>query len=311
MFAMAPMHRTNLDGMDLNLLRVLDALLMERHLTRAAQRVGLSQPATSHALARLRKHLGDPLFVRTPKGLEPTARCATLATPLREALELLTKSLMGSVPFEPATARRTFTIASADYGAFVLSPPLLETFSREAPGVDLWVRTFAGDPFEALALGDVDVAIGPMATMRPLVSLHAKMLYLERFVCLVRKDHPRVGDTLDLDTWVSLPHAFIAPRGTPGGIVDEVLASHGRARRVAFATPHFMVAPHVVASSDLVLTVAERVARAYAEVLPLRVLETPVPIPGFTMQLVWHERQHHDPAHQWFRKKVTEAATRR
>ena len=290
MFVMSNMHAMNLDAMDLNLLRVLDALLSERQLTRAARRVGLSQPAMSHALARLREHLGDPLFVRTPRGLVPTARAAQLAAPLRTALTALEQAFAGAAAFDPTTARRTFTIATADYGSFVIIPRLVERLAREAPGVDLWVHNVASDPVEQLSLGDVDLVIGPRFGWRELSSIHTRQLYHERFVCLVRRDHPRVKRRLDLETWVSLPHMFIAPRGRPGGVVDEVLARAGRSRRVALAVPHFLVAPHVVATSDMVVTLGALMAEPFTRLLPLKLVEPPVTLPGFDVQLCWHER---------------------
>jgi DNA-binding transcriptional LysR family regulator len=295
------MHAMNLDAMDLNLLRVLDALLTERHVTRASKRLGLSQPATSHALARLRECLGDPLFVRTPRGLAPTARASELAGPLRAALSTLQHVVAGGAGFDPATAKRTFHIATIDYGSFVVVPALLERVQREAPGIDLWVRAVREDPFEQLASGEADVALGPAPMLPARASFHTRKLYEERFVCMARKGHPRVRKGLDLATWASLSHILVAPRGNPGGVVDEVLAKHGMARRVALAVPHFLVAPHVVASSDLVLTIGARVAAAFAEMLPVKIFEPPVPIPGFEVHLTWHARNHHDPAQQWLR----------
>ncbi|MFO0603579.1 MAG: LysR family transcriptional regulator [Polyangiales bacterium] len=301
------MHGVNLQGLDLNLLRLLDALLAERHLTRAAKRVGLSQPAMSHGLARLRKHLGDPLFVRTRQGLEPTDRAARLGPPLRDALASIERALAGDT-FDPATARRTFSLATADYGAFVLLPRLLERLGRLAPGVDLWTRTIADDAVAQLAAGEADATLAVPTLRGGGTVIHSRVLYEERFVCVVREGHPKVKKRLDLDTWASLPHAFVAPGGKPGGVVDDVLAQHGKQRRVACAVPHFLLAPHVVASSDLVLTVGARVAEAFAKVLPLRVVEAPVALPGFRMSLAWHERQHRDPAQRWFRAQVAEAA---
>lgn len=301
------MRDVNLHGLDLNLLRLLDALLTERHLTRAAKRVGLSQPAMSHGLARLRKHLGDPLFVRARQGLEPTVRATRIAGPLREALASIERCLADDT-FDPATARRSFSLATADYGAFILLPPLLARVTPIAPGVDLWARTIADDWMAQLAQGDVDATLTVLDPKTVGASIHTRLLYEERFVCVVRQGHPRVKKRLDLDTWASLPHAFVSLRGTPGGVVDDVLAKHGKTRRVACAVPHFLVAPHVVAGSDMVLTVGSRVAEGFAKMLPLRVVEAPVELPGFRLRLAWHERHHHDPAQRWFRAQLVETA---
>lgn len=301
MFDMTSMHSVHLDGLDLNLLRVLDAILVERHLTRAARRIGLSQSATSHSLARLRERLGDPLVVRTPGGLVPTARGAQLAEPLRHALATLERAWAGEPRFDPATAQRSFSIATADYGSFVLIPRLLERVAVEAPGVNLWVRTVAEDPWSQLATGQADLLCGPLPDGPVPEAVHARLLYEERFVVVLRKGHPRVRKRLDLDTWASLTHVFVAPRGTPGGVVDTVLASHHRARRVGLAVPHFLVAPHVVAGSDMVATLGARVAAAFTKLLPLKVFEPPVPVPGFKVYLAWHARTHDDPAMKWLR----------
>ncbi len=295
----------NLESIDLNLLRVLDALLAERHVTRAAKRVGLSQPAASHALSRLRDALGDQLLVRTPKGLALTPRATEIATPLRAALASLEQAVAGA-GFDPATAKRTFQIATIDYGSFVLVPGLLERVQREAPGVDLWVRAVREDPCEQLASGEADLVVGPLPMIPARASIHARKLYEERFVCMARKGHPRVRKGLDVATWASLPHILVAPRGAPGGVVDEVLAKHGLARRVALAVPHFLVAPHVVAGSDLVLTIGSRVAAAFVEMLPVKIFDPPVPIPGFEVKLAWHERTHNDPGQRWLRALIVD-----
>ena len=298
----------DLPAIDLNLVRVLDALLEEQHLTRAGRRLGLTQSATSHALRRLRHLFGDPLFVRTSRGLAPTARASELADPVREAMRALNRCFRAQQAFVPATAVRRFSIATADYGSFVLTPKLLERLEREAPGTDLWVRTIDTSFEEQLARGDVDVVVNPTRRDELPVGIRSRPLFRERFVCLVRKGHPLVKKGIDLATWTSMRHVFIAPRGTPGGIVDETLAQLGKRRRVAVAVPHFLLAPHVVAGSDLVATVGSRVAAAFAGILPLRVVDPPVKLPSFEVRMYWHERHHRDPAQQWFRAMVRGAA---
>jgi DNA-binding transcriptional LysR family regulator len=295
-------------SVDLNLVRVLDVLLDERHLTRAGKRLGLTQSATSHALGRLRRVFGDPLFVRTSRGLAPTARAQELAEPVRDTMRALERCFRAEETFVAASALRSFSIASSDYGSFVLAPKLLERLGREAPNVDLWLRAADTAFEEQLARGDVDLVVSPARRGELPVGIRSRQLYRERFVCLVRKRHPRVKKSIDLATWTSLRHVFIAPRGTPGGVVDETLAQLGKRRRVAMAVPHFLLAPHVVAGSDLVLTVGARVAEAFAKILPLRVLEPPVKLPGFEVRMYWHERHHRDPAQQWFRELVRAVA---
>lgn len=219
-------------------------------------------------------------------------------------MEALSECVTGVPAFEPRTARTSFTLSTADYGSFVLVPPLLEQLSVKAPGVDVWVRSVREETFAELARGDADVHVGPVPRGATAPGIHMTPLFEEEFVCVVRADHPRVGASLDLDTYVDLPHVFVAPRGTPGGIVDEVLAKHGRTRRVAIAVPQFLLAPFLVSKSDMVVTIGRRVAEDFARLLPLRVLEPPVRIPPFTTQLVWHERTQGDAAHGWFRDQI-------
>lgn len=308
--------RSPLAGLDLNLLLVLDALLTERHVTRAGRRVGLTQPATSRALARLREHFKDPLLIRDGNALLPTTRAEQLADQLALALAGLAEALSDPTPFDPKTARLTLSIAAADYAQFVALPPLIAHLQQVAPGVDLVVKDLGATPVaEALAEGRIDLALAPRPGSARLprrgaevfdegAHLFRRHLFDERFVCLVRRDHPRVKKRLTLETFVALPHAFIAPRGTPGGIVDDALAALGRERRVAVMLQSFLVAPWLIAQSDLVITLAERLAKALSTTLPLQVYPPPLPLPPFAIEVIWHERRHRDPAHRWLRGEL-------
>lgn len=298
----------DLGTVDLNLVRVLGALLDERHLTRAGKRLGLTQSATSHALGRLRRLFDDPLFVRTARGLEPTARAHALSEPVHASLDALQRCFTADAAFDPATSTKSFSVASSDYGSFVLTPKLFAALGREAPNVDLWVRAVEPALDEQLARGDVDAVVMPRQRAELPAAIHARTLYRERFVCLLRKDHPRTK--LDLATWTSTPHVFIAPRGRPGGAVDDALAELGKRRRVAVAVPHFLLAPHLVATSNMILTINERVARAFTNILPVRIVEPPMKLPTFDVRMYWHERTHRDPAQRWFRDQIRAATER-
>jgi DNA-binding transcriptional LysR family regulator len=305
------MQRVHVRDLDLNLLPVLDALLTERHLTRASRRLGLSQSATSHALGRLREALGDPLFVRATSGLIPTERALALEAPLRDALAAIARTVSPPAAFDPATARRGFSFATADYGAYALLPTLMERVAREAPGVDIWVRPVADNAAEQLARGDVDALVMPMFGDIP-AALHVRKLFDERFVGIARRGHPLLRDgAMSLEDWVSVGHIFIAPRGRPGGVVDTALAQQGLKRRVSLAVPQFLVAPHVVTRTDLVGVLGARLAESLAETLPLALFEPPIPLPGFPTHLVWHARLHDDPAQKWFRRCVRESVQAR
>jgi len=293
-----------LSATDLNLLVAFDALVAEGSVTRAAARVGLTQPAMSHALGRLRKLFGDPLLVRTPQGMLPTPRAQELIVPIRHALGEIDRALTQQPAFDPKSARRPFSLACVDFGTLVVVPPVLARLRVEAPGADLLVRPLRSDHIERqLAEGEVDIGIGVLADFESKAVLRRK-LFEERFACVVRAGHPAVGASLTLAEFVSLDHALIAPRGALGGHVDRALARHGLRRRVALAIPHFLAAPIVVSRTDLILTLPERVARTMAAMLPLRIVEPPLEVDGFTVSQYWHERQSRDPAHTWFRALV-------
>ncbi|MCB9739531.1 MAG: LysR family transcriptional regulator [Deltaproteobacteria bacterium] len=298
-----------LESLNWNQLRVLDALLQTRSPTRAAERLGLTQSAVSHALAKLRTLFADPLLVRRGAEMVPTARADAMAGPLRDAL-LQLESALQPLDFDPRSARRTFRISAADYGQFVLLPRLTAVLQEQAPGIDLWLPpTGAEDEDAALADGGCDLVIGvPRRDGAGSTALHQRVLFEERFVCALRRDHPQVRGTLTLEDFCALPHAFVAPRGTPGGVVDQALAARGRQRRVAMMLPSFLVVPHVVAASDLVVTLAARLADAFAHALPLQIVEPPVPLPGFRIVMRWHERHHRDPGHAWLRQQISAVA---
>jgi DNA-binding transcriptional LysR family regulator len=295
----------HLRDVDLNLLVAFDALLLERNVTEAAERIGLSQPAMSHALGRLRKLLGDPLLVRTPQGMAPTPRAQALAGPIRQILTQVRQTLKELPAFDPASARQTFTLAATDYAELLLLPRLMERLAIMAPGISLNVLPLGeGMPKVELESGRLDLALGPFR--ETLSELHHQTLFHERFVCVVRADHPSVGKQLSLKKFLALSHVLISHRGTVAGVVDLALAAQGLQRHVALATPHFLIAPLVVAQTNLILTLAERVARFFAAHLPLRLLEPPVKLSGFDTPQIWHERMHHDPAHQWLRGVLAE-----
>ena len=297
-----------LHELDLNLLFALDALLEEGSVTKAARRVGITQPAMSNALKRLRLALGDELLVRAGSGMVPTPRAVELAGPLREALGTLQRALDSDAQFDPETATRSFRIASTDYAELVLLPELAARLRDRAPSVDLFVRALEGEvPRNDLESGDLDLAVGVFPD--PPAGHVQQGLFRDRFVCVVREDHPRVPrGGLDLETYCRLEHILIAPRGEGPGIVDNSLARQGRARRIAVRVPHFLVAPLLVAKSDMVLTLASRVACQMAPVLGLRILQPPLELPTFTIRQIWHGRYRHDPAHRFLRGLVAEVA---
>lgn len=293
------MIETHLGGVDLNLLLVLDVLLEERSVTRAAARLDRTQPAVSRSLARLRELLDDPLFVRDRSGLTPTPRAQALAGPLRAALLELEGRVLQARPFDPGSADRTFTLAGADYGEWLLVGPLVTRLARVAPRIRV-------EAHRVPALRDTldhDIGVGVVSSSG-LGSVRTRPLVTDGFVCLVRRDHPRVGQHLDLRTYLDLDHILISPRGTGGGIVDDRLEAAGERRRIAVRLATFLVAPAVVAGTDLLCTLPRRLAHAAVRSLPVRMVEPPIELPPFTLSAVWHERWQHDPGHAWLREQL-------
>lgn len=297
------MHQAHLAGVDLNLLPLLDALLSERHLTRAARRVGLSQPAASRALGRLRVLLGDPLLLREGAASRLTARAEALRDPVRLALGLLESAITQTAPFDPATAQRTVRVASDDYAELVVLAPLLARLSRVAPGIAVQVLPARGSGLDRLVRGEVDVSFAP-ATDRLPVGVNMERLADDRFVCMVARSHPFARRPPTLARFLEARHALISPFGARGGYVDDALAALGKRRKVALELPHFLVMPFFVASTDLVLTLAERVARIYSRLLRVALFSPPLPLSGFTTALYWHHRDSHDPALAWVREQI-------
>jgi len=298
------MREPPLASIDLNLLVALDALLTEGNVTRAAARIGRTQSAMSHALARLRELFDDPLLIRTPQGMLPTPRAQQLIEPIRRSLGDIERAIAARPEFDPRVSRRRFTLVMSDYNELVVLPHLLARLSEEAPGIDLVVQSILNGAERALEAGEVDLAV--VLAHKPLPGIYRQPLFKDRFVCMVRDGHPTVKRKLTLDQYLDLSHVLIAPRGSAGGFVDNALAAQGLQRRIAVQVPHFLIAPLIVAQSNLCLTLAERLARSFAEMLPLKIVPPPLEVPGFTMVQIWHERHHLDPGHAWMRGLLAE-----
>lgn len=299
------MHPTNdLGGLDLNLIVALDALLAEKHVTRAASRLGITQSAASHALKRLRELLGDPLLVRGPSGaMLPTARGERLAPAIHAALGSLALALR-EPEFDPPTTKRTFHIGSADYAELVLVPKLVERLEKVAPNIDIWFHTYPGEGDDEIVSGKLDLLIcPPRGHLRP-AGCFEKLMFDETFTCVIRKGHPLARGKLTLDRYCEASHVMVAPRGTPGSFIDTELAILGKSRRVAVAVPHFLVVPHLLVTTDLVATLADRLVTAIGDSIELVRRPLPMDVTGFSIAMVWHERAHHDPAHRWLRDEL-------
>ncbi|HLJ18642.1 MAG TPA: LysR family transcriptional regulator [Stellaceae bacterium] len=293
-----------MDGkkIDLNLLVALDALLAERNVTRAARRLGLSQPALSAQLARLRDLLGDPLLLPMQRGMTPTARAIELAAPVRRALDQVREVLAQGRGFDPATADLSVAIACSDYVQVAVIAPLVLDLRASAPNLRIAIRQLDGGLLgQQMEAGLVDLALMTPSTAPP--ALRTRTLFRERYVTIARRRHPRVKGKLTLDDFVALDHVVVSPRGAGfRGPVDAALGKLGRERRIAVSAASFLFVPELVARSDLIATVPERLVRGRAE--RLQALEPPLAVEGFAIGLVWHERTHRHPAHQWLRERL-------
>jgi len=302
------MDPTVLSGLDLNLLVVFDVLLAERSVTRAAKRLGVSQPAVSNALARLRIALGDRLLVRTAEGMVPTSRALALQRQFSDALDRIASALGDGGSFEPRTAKRTFVLAATDYVQFVLLGPIVRAIRRDAPNVVLRVLAPVKHfPWNELGGGSIDLVIGGARTRDVPKGLHRRWIFRDHVVCILRKDHPADAEPLTLERYLALDHVEALPVGTVG-LADEVLAGLGRERKLVLTVPNFLVAPFVVMQSDCCFALARRIAEPLARLLPLSVQPLPFEMPGVTIGAFWHDRVHEDPAHKWLRRLVSETA---
>ena len=295
----------NMMDLDLNLLRVFDAIATEGSVTVAGERVGLSQPAMSNALARLRTFFGDPLFVRTPRGMRPTPFAQQLAQPVREALRLIQGALQQHAGFEPGSSGNTFRFWMSDIGEMVFLPGLLERVKHEAPGVKIEVvRIPIKDVHMALEAGELDLAVGFLPGLT--TGTRQQPLFREHYVCMLRADHPVIGATISAKQFREAAHVLVSYTGTGHQMIEETFVAEGLSERIAVRVPHFLVVPMILARTDLVVIVPSRVAAVFAGLGNFKVLKLPVDMPDFEVRLHWHERFHQDPANRWLREVMTE-----
>lgn len=294
-----------MESSDLSALATLDALLQEVSVSGAARKLGLSTPAVSHALAKLRERFGDPLLVRAGRTMVLTPRAESLKPRVRDAIATAGRVFEPTEAFEPERLSRSFTLSMTDYVLVVFGGAFEERLRGAAPGLDLRFVPNTVDDGERLREGESDLAVGIYANLPP--ELRSRPLITDRLICVVREGHPSVKNRLTLERFVELPHIQIAPRGRPGGYVDSLLETRGLRRRVARAVPYFQVALELAASSDYLLVVSERIAKQLGPRLGLRMLEPPLPFEPYTLSLVWHPRYDGDAAHQWLRSQLLES----
>jgi DNA-binding transcriptional LysR family regulator len=296
------------DALDLNLLRYLAVLVHEASVSRAADRLDVSQPAVSAALKRLRLAFGDPILVRSGQAMAPTPRAIELADQVAPMLAGVRQMLERRGDFEAAGTRRTFTLMGSDYVQFFVLPRLCRQLQGAAPQLALEHRPAnPGKVGPWLESGQVDLGVGYLSEPPP--ALRSRLLFSDQQVCLLRKGHPALRKPLTAELYAQLSHVAISPGGAGiyGARIDALLKTLGIRRRVVLTLPSFLAMPYVVASTDYVATVPRRFADYFAGLLPLAITTPPIALPAFEISMFWHERMHHDSGNAWLRRQVVEA----
>lgn len=292
---------------DLNLLPTFIALMEERNVTRAAERLGITQPALSNALTRLRTMLQDPLFIRERYGMLPTQKALELAPVIAAALATLDDVVLGQQAFDPSKAELLFTVAPNSYVEFVLMPAVVARLREVAPGVKLRLTPFGSDLADTgVVSGSTAMVIGRIAD--PPDNLVVQHLMEDGLACVVRADHPQVQDSLTREQYEQMRHVNMLPPGRLRAGLFQVLERQGLRREVAVSVTHFLAIPELIAVTDYCSTLPKLICRFLARDKRLKVLPSPVDLGTFPVEMAWHVRYRHDPAHRWLRTLIAEVA---
>lgn len=290
---------------DFRLLLAFEAIMESRSITAAADSLGMTQPGLSTALARLRRVYGDPLFVRSSSGMEPTPRAMELAAPLKEGLSIIRRTVEQAPSFDPTSSERSFNLIMTDIGDRIFLPPLLQYLKNAAPGINIATEQLPlHEARLALESGAMDLAIGFIPKLQ--AGFYQQRLFGQRYVCVVRRDHPTIGDAITKRQFVDMPHAAVVSSGTGHDIIEKALEIQGIRRRIAVSNTHFLAAVDIVARTELIVIVPRVLGEAYLNILNVKLLDPPVKLPGFDVQQHWHERFHRDPANRWLRSVFME-----
>jgi DNA-binding transcriptional LysR family regulator len=297
----------SLRNLDLHTLECFDMLMRERSVSRAAERLGMSQSSASEALARLRERFADPLVVRGRDGMVPTPRALELLPQVRDLIAQLQALMVQEQPFDARATELRFWLAASDYTQMLLMPILCRRLGTEAPKCALGILpVHILRVEEALATAELDLAIAYFPDPPP--GLRRQVLFNDDYVCIVRPGHPCLARTLDPESFAALSHVTVAPSGLSffSSAVDSALDHLGLARTVTVSSPHFLLAAHLVSQSDLALALPRQAALAVASHFPVKIIEIPMRMRKVDIAMYWHERTHHSKAHQWLRHRVRE-----
>ena len=290
--------------MDLKLLAVFDEVYKTRSVSRAGDNLGVAQSSVSISLARLRRHFGDPLFVRTADGMQPTPHATSLVAPVRQALELLRGITRQQAAFDPATAQRTFRICMTDITHLALLPPLVNRLREIAPGINLEITHISTQTPKMLESGEADLAVGFMPQLE--AGFYQQKLFELDFACVVRSGHPRVRSRLTEAMFRRENHVVVTASGTGQNLVEEELQRLGVERNVALRVPNFLGLGGLVASTDLMVTLPSRVAQTLVRIADVKAMRPPFALPTFSIKQHWHERYKQDPANGWLRAVISD-----
>lgn len=294
-----------LKDIDLNLLIVFDELRRQGRVSAAAKTLGISQPGVSNALNRLRRLLGDDLFVRTPGGMLPTPYAEKIAEPIADALRTLQTALSARTSFDPESSTNVFTVAMSDVGEIYFLAQLMQHLAQVAPHTTLQtVRTTDVDLKTEMERGVIDLALGFIPDLK--AGFFQRRLFQQTYVCLCRTSHPFARTGLSLQQFQQADHVMVLGTNTGHGIVNRVLQEAGVGRNVRLCVPHFMAVAQVLQLTDMIAVVPERFAERVAHHFGLQAHPCPIAMPTTEIHAVWHARKHRDPAHQWLRRTVVE-----
>ena len=291
--------KSSISQINMSLLSIFDEVYTTGSVSRTAENLGLRQSVVSAGLARLRKHFHDPLFVKTPNGMEPTPHAEGLIQPIRGALDLLRAALGHQIIFDPLTSDRTFRICMLDISQIVLIPTLVNHIRVVAPHVHIEGAHIVHDIPKMLESGTADLAVGFMPQLQ--AGFYEQTLFRQDFVCLAAKDHPRIGDELTLELFQEAKHLVVTTEGTGHAIVEKFLGKQRIQRNIVLRLPSFLGLSIIIESTDLIVTVPRLLAETLSNRGNIKLIEPPIKLPSYKVKQHWHERYHHDPGIQWLR----------
>ncbi len=295
------MPNINNDNIDLNLLKVFQVIYAEKHITRAAEKLGMTQSAVSHCLQRLRHSLDDPLFIRSKNGVEPTARADEIAAPIQQALGQILETINQPSSFDPTTSQRTFHYGLPDHAVAQYAPLILNRYAKEAPNLSL---SLYHEPLprllEMIEANRLDMAACVFKELPP--RFRSCRLFKSRHVVIAGKDHPFIQGSLDMDDYLNARHIIYSSDGNRNTYVDNILQAMELKRHVAVTVASHMAGPVIVSNSDLIATSTMELAEPFLKRYELQCFEVPFEVPDIDVHLIWHQRHDRDPAHQWMRQ---------